>query len=163
MKRILGITTLVLVVVVSACRADSSPNISSVELTDFGLLDAKVEETIDLSSTATEKTNLVSETVFKTETNRVPARIGQFFGIEFFVHGEPKDEKTEIIFQVNHPEMNGRRASSAKAVVTIGKKNVLSYRFDVEAELVEGLWTFQLVHLEEKRLLLEKEFEVYKP
>jgi hypothetical protein len=151
-----------IVFVLSSCAGmQSTPiQINSLQLLDYGLLNINVKKTIDKSTTATGKHNVVDEIEFYKQTTDIFPKIKNTFGIKYQVSGTPDGKIATLTFKVIHPPIKGRTMSTAKVKATVGSWRADFYTFDEEYELVEGVWIMQI--WDKNHMLLEKTFTVKK-
>ena len=91
-----------------------------------------------------------------TETQDVPASLGQVFGIYYELSGGGTSSGIgikEVIRSATGSEL-------VRNTQTFGEGKILAFRFDEESELLEGSWTFE-VWLGKERLLVQS-FDVSK-
>jgi hypothetical protein len=104
-----------------------------------------------------------------SNSDRIPAKLGQRFGFGYVLSGGSSKTTVSItharIFPnggITNPK-TGNLFPSEKVEFRwpIGEKSFIGYLFQEEYTLVPGVWTFQV--FVGGRLLLEKSFTVYKP
>jgi hypothetical protein len=99
--------------------------------------------------------------------DRIPAKIGTSFGVEYIVKGSPAGEPVKIDLRylhpmISNPEMGKKYTSQEVSIAAlVGKKIHEGYTFDHEWELVTGAWVIQVFY--DGRKLAEQYFTVYKP
>jgi hypothetical protein len=98
---------------------------------------------------------------------RIPAKIGTSFGMEYVIKGAPAGEAVKITLRYLHPTISnpetGKKYTSQEVSIgaLVGKKIHEGYTFDHEWELVSGAWVIQVFY--DGRKLGEQYFTVYKP
>lgn len=142
----------------SAGAQSTAIQINSLQLLDYGLLNIHIEKTINKSTTATGKHNVIDEIEFYKQTSDISAKINNTFGIKYQVNGTPEGAIANFTFKVIHPPINGRTMSSADVKATVGSWRADFYTFEEEYELVEGEWKLQI--WDNNTMLLEKAFTI---
>ncbi len=98
------------------------------------------------------------------QTDKIPAEIGTFFGLEYKLNGKKPGQKVLLTLHNNFPGLKDPaqekvlEASETIEEATIGETQLVAYDFRKEWELVPGKWTFQLFR--NGKLLGEKTFTV---
>ena len=124
---------------------------------------------VDNAGTSTGKSHSASTLQFIRQTNRVPLKIGNYFGFQSRIEPLPDRHFIKLKKVVTHPEMTlpagskktGYQVDETKKV-SIGVAFTTSgYSLDEDYELVEGEWTIQ--YWFEDRMLVEQKFYTYWP
>lgn len=98
------------------------------------------------------------------ETDRIPARRGLLFGIQYDVLGEPPGAQVEVEYTITTPGLARPGLTGLLKTVrsvwkrNLGQRHFNGFAFDVDWELVPGTWTMKVWHQE--KVLIEKSFEV---
>ena len=145
------------------------PRIDRIDVLEFGLYEAKKEDSRADPGTTTGRTNIVSSVVFYETTTRIPARRGMGFGIRYLVVGAPEGTTVPIrvVWRLPAPGLrnpksgNTYRESTSNIDVAIGTPRLRGYSLDEDWEIVTGDWTIELWSGE--RRLLSRTFTLYKP
>jgi len=151
-----------IILMLSSCASmQSTPiQINNLQLLDYGLLNISGKKTIDKSTTATGKHNVVDGIEFYNKTTDIFPNLKDTFGIKYQVNGTPEGKIAKFTFKVLHPPIKGRTMSTAKVKATVGSWRADFYTFDEKYELVEGEWKMQI--WDKNQMLLEKTFTVKK-
>jgi hypothetical protein len=99
-------------------------------------------------------------------TDKVAAKVGTEFGLEYRVVGAPDGTDIDLEFVITYPapglndpaEAEPIRATRFDRVKTIGKVEYLGYGLENDWELAPGTWTFRIWYKDRK--LAEESFTV---
>jgi hypothetical protein len=160
----------ILATLISACatagNGKNSVNISDALVLNSGQYEGnliKRENTSDSHG----KRNTYEGFEFINDSNRIPAEIGNRFGIRLVLRGEPDGEKVKIRVLRHHPPMynpHKKRTISLSEYTRelfINTPHLIGYGFDEDWELVEGVHRFVIYYGNQK--LIDKSFTVYMP
>ncbi len=166
-------------------EVDPGPAISGAEIIEYGLYHADRFGRIEGRDTSLGSlTVLNKETVRLVEkTTRIPAEIGNTFGIAYILHGTPHNADVELTIRVITPGLTrppepgpqlytaqgirfpGRQGAGARTTeqwpshANLNKPAYDFFGFEHDWELVPGQWTFQVWYRD--AMLTEQSFEVY--
>jgi hypothetical protein len=155
--------------IVAICGCDTrTPTVDRIDIVETGIYRADVSRNAPAPGTAfRSQATLVNISLIEA-TTRIPARIGERFGMRYRVVGEPaKAELTlKIVFLVPEPGLRSatgvqmmRNESSTRR--RVGEVHCVDIKFDDESDLVIGTWTFEI--WDGNRKLASQNFEVFKP
>ena len=143
----------------------------SVNINDVQILRSGSYEGTQLkrknTNTSHGKENVYEDFEFVSDSNRVPAVLGNRFGFRIVLRGEPDGKIIKVKVKRHHPPMMNPHKNKVISLseytrkFKINKAQVIGYGFDEEWELVEGDHRFELFY--GGRLLTEKTFTVYRP
>jgi hypothetical protein len=148
----------------------AAQTVERIDILQSGLYTAAVTGNVATPGTATGNSHTVGNVQFYQSTDRVPARLGTRFGVNYVIVGNPDGAILEFrqIWRLPAPGLrnpktgNVYRESPRTVQKTIGDRGALTgYSFDDDWEMVPGPWTCELWLGE--RLMLTKTFTVYKP
>lgn len=131
--------------------AAAKPKIKA-ERISYGLCSVDAAKSVALATSPTGSQNVTSGFRLAKRTNRVPAELGQRFGVEYIIRADPGIEEVEIecVWVYPSPVTNAQgqvfkeaRYTSVKLTNYISN---LSYSFDKEYEVVKGKWLLQLYY-----------------
>ena len=149
--------------------------VSGIDIIDYGLFSVKEFGTIPEKNTATGQLTVGNVNTLKLvkKTDRVPAVLGNKFGVRFRLKGATPGEQVMITTKVQMPGLkktviDGRRRSEQGPLYeetwnlpkTVGEVTYSGYVFEKDWELVPGTWIIQLFYGE--KWLGEQIFEVYR-
>jgi len=167
MRKLLAASLIVLascVVPVSSFGAQ----VDGVDILNYGTYAASDKEGVRSADiNAVEQKNQEKDWKLVTKGERIPAKIGTSFGIEYVIKGAPAGEAVKITLRYLHPTISnpetGKKYTSQEVSIAalVGKKIHEGYTFDHEWELVSGAWVIQVFY--DGRKLVEQYFSVYKP
>lgn len=160
------ISVFALGLVMSVISAAKAQQVTSIEITEYGIYTADV--TGSQQSTSGISRNTVGNIRHAITTTAVPAQIGVHFGFRYRVNGNPPGGKVEIKKVTIFPPAGLKSPKSPQPVQkteytlarSIASTSYTDYSFDDDWELVPGTWTIQLWHGDRK--LAEKVFTVVK-
>lgn len=151
-KTLLGMLFLLLL---SSCTissfATAKPKIK-VERISYGLCEVNTSGKMVMEGSPTGTQNITSGFRLTKRTNRVPAELGQRFGVQYIIQADPGIEEVEVecVWVYPSPVTNAEgkvfkeaRYTSVKSTSYISN---LSYSFDKEYEVVKGKWLLQLYY-----------------
>lgn len=157
-------------VLISAC-ATGGIGKNSVTITDAQILNSGVYEgnLVNRKNTTDShgKMNTYDDIEFINDSDKIPAVIGNRFGIRIVLRGEPDGKKVKVKIRRHHPPMNNPHKHKIIALseytreLRINSPHLIGYGFDEDWELVEGVHRFEIYYGDQK--LIEKSFTVYKP
>lgn len=148
----------------------AAQTVQRIDILQAGLYTAAVTGNVATPGTATGNSHKVGNVQFYQSTDRVPARLGTRFGVNYVIVGNPEGTIVEFREVVRLPAPGLRnpktgnvyRETNRTVQKAIGNRGTLTgYSFDQDWEMVPGPWTFELWLGE--RLMLTKTFTVYKP
>lgn len=131
--------------------ATTKPKIK-VERISYGLCSVNVTESVALEGSPTGSQNMTSGFRLVKRTNRVPAELGQRFGVEYIIRADPGIEEVEVACvwvypsPVTNPQGQVFKEVSYTSVKSTNSISNLSYSFDKEYEVVKGKWLLQLYY-----------------
>lgn len=127
-----------------------------VERVSYGLCSVDVTQKIALEGSPTGSQGLTSGFHLVKRTNRVPAELGQRFGVEYIINADPGVEAIEVecvwVYPtpITNPEGEVFKEARYTSIKSTNYISNLSYSFDKEYEVVEGKWLLQLYYKEVK-------------
>jgi hypothetical protein len=162
------LATLLIVGLFSACDA-LTPTIDRIEIVETGIYRADVTHEGSAPGTAFRATGTVVNITLVQSTTRIPARIGERFGMRYRVVGEPAGAAITLKIVVLVPEPGLRSATTGVQMTRnefsvrrrVGETNYVDIQFDDEPDLVVGEWTFEIWDGSHK--FASQGFEVFKP
>lgn len=147
-KMLLGMLFLMLF---SLSAVAAKPKIK-VERISYGLCSVDASRSVELAASPTGTQKFNSGFNLVKRTNKVPAQLGQHFGVEYLIKADPGIEAVEVecVWVYPTPITNPKgqvfkeaRYTSVKSTNYISN---LSYSFDKEYEVVKGKWLLQLYY-----------------
>jgi hypothetical protein len=150
-------------------KTASAIDVDRIEFTKYGIFKMDITKTVDGQDTGARTISEVKNWRIVETTNKIPAKIGTSFGVEYFVSGSPNDSKVNIIEKWVFPSkgiLNPRDNKTyynyeAQATIPPGTRRFIYMGLENEYDLIPGEWTLQLFYGDRK--LAEKTFFVYKP
>jgi len=152
---------------VATGAADQAPGGRVIK---YGLYEVlRTGRLVDNPDTSTGKAHSSSTIQFIEQTDRIPIKMGNYFGFQSRIEPLPGVSFIKLKKVVTHPEMvlpDGSKKSGYEVVeikkVSSGVAFTTSgYSLDEDYELVEGEWTFQ--YWLEDKMLIEQKFHTYWP
>lgn len=139
--------------------------IESIEIINFGILTSDQEEK-ELSKASPAGYFLRPQQInFVNQTNKIEARKGLKFGIEYFIKGFTDDKDDAIFYcKISHPTMKNPETKEELNEVTerkinyVNERNFDYYHLESDWEIVKGKWTFEII--EDNKTLLKTEFDI---
>ncbi len=142
--------------------------ITGIEIISAGIFKARDTSVSNDVNLPTGKFTRVTEVSLVESTDRIPAKLGIYFGIAFKIKGKPAGENVSITRNfitpgLQEPGNNKVYTTFASTVVypLDDETRYLFYNFEQPWELEPGEWTLQL--LCEGKHQTAKTFIVYKP
>jgi hypothetical protein len=138
-----------------------SENVAYGVVTNYGIFDIpSIRIHNDVQKT------LYAQRVLKSNTNVIPAVMGERFGFNYVIAGEPDGEEVLIKSVIKYPEpglITGNKtklADTSSFYVNLNELRYFGYLFEHDNELIPGLWEIEFFY-KGRRLLLQK-FQVNK-
>lgn len=166
MKFITVTSLLSLVFVLTGCKPAI---VNQISLLDSGIAEAEFVQSRIVSGVPGTRIRSVTGTRILDKSNRVPARKGVKFGIQYVLEGSPRGRIVYVTNSATHPPITDpdtgitHKGISYQERAIIGNTSHPSYfgfDFDYDWELAPGEW---VLRVEYEGKLLEKKFIVYKP
>jgi hypothetical protein len=137
---------------------------AQVAIVDYGIYDLEVTRRVPSPKDIAGEYNEVSEVKLRRQTDQINAVPSLNFGFRFKVT-DPALFGQRLIVRKTFPRMtdtaSGRTGNSAESDLIAAETDepfINLYGFDYMWEMVEGEWTFQVLH--GNRVLAEKKFKV---
>ena len=125
--------------------------IKAAEITAFGTFEAGAEQHESLVRAEAPASDEVSDYRFVHFTNKIPARLGVEFGIEYVINSAPKGGAMQITHVIRYPgkglaQPTGKtlKMSRERLKVRIGYPVLHGFGFDQASEIVPGDWVFEV-------------------
>ena len=132
--------------------AAAKPKKIKAERISYGLCSVDVTEEVALETSPTGSQNVTSGFRLVKRTNRVPAELGQRFGVEYIIRADPGIEEVEVecvwVYPtpVTNPEGQVFKEVRYTSVKSTNYISNLTYSLDKEYEVVKGKWLLQLYY-----------------
>ena len=141
--------------------------ITGLDVIEVGQFTSDPEEWETLRESNSGKRIKVKNYKLIKETNRIPAQIGNEFGVVFKIIGSQTDRTIELSYVTSHPTLtnphNDRTytQSEYRTREWIGGTVYRAYIFHEDWEIVPGIWNIAVKYKGD--ILLEKDFLIYEP
>ena len=159
---------LLLVLWSSSTAHAQAPQVSGIDVTDYGIYTSEKIGKEPSPGTITGTMDIVRDARLEVKTRVIPAQLGISFGFEYKIIGAPAGSEVPLRFVAIFPsEMtnpNTRVSSNTieqELIRIIGRTYSTGYMFTEPWELIHGPWILQLWHDGQK--LTEQAFTVQAP
>jgi len=162
------LAALLIIGLFGGCNA-RPPTVDRIEVVEPGIYRADVSREESAPGTAFRSTAALVNIRLMQATTRIPARIGERFGMRYRVIGEPAGAAITLKIVILVPEP-GLRSSTTGVQMTrnefsrtrrVGEVSYVDILFDDDSDLVIGGWIFEI--WDGNRKLASQSFEVVKP
>lgn len=163
---IVGLVLSVLAGLVVAHNANAGESYSA-DIVEFGVYKAGNLKQVEDEPSPTGTRNKVTGLQLVEQTERIPGKLNNRFGVKWKINGPVKDENIEYIRMVKFPRPMKKADGSTQEVyrstkpAKVGQITYDGYGFDNEWEIIPGIWTFE-IWVQGKKLA-EKSLTVYAP
>lgn len=136
----------------------------------YGIYATSGENIVSTPGTTSGWTRRIGKFSLVEQTDRIPARMGIRFEIDYTIYGLPANQTVGFSKVVSHPPMTPPGGAEKRGYKIEDNwqtspngtaKGITGYGFDHDYEMVPGEWKFELWYANQK--LLEKTFTVYRP
>ncbi len=159
------IATVLGILLVTASARAQAPAVEGADILWAGTYRAQVVGTVEQPTTASGKTNQLSEIVKLEATTTVRARLGTSFGFEYRVSGDEPGMPVAVSVVVTLPKAGLFNPATQKRYYreqwrpsqnVVGATTMVGYLFERDWEVVPGIWKFEIWHGQQK--LAEQSF-----
>jgi hypothetical protein len=157
--------------VVLLCSCQSSPfrttprvTITGGRVLDYGIYRRSKVTFVPAPKTSEGRSALFAEAKLLKRTDKIHARVGTVFGLDYMLTGTPAGGAADVIVELAHPPIRnpntGRTVATERCVfhVTVGAPEYTDVQLDAAWNVVPGRWTLRIIH--DSRVLVEKTFDV---
>ena len=141
--------------------------VKGLEIIEYGIYKARIKTGIEDPHAPKGEISTLTDIDLSEQTDRIPAVLGNRFGMRYVVEGSPKGEEITVKVRYSYPELTdpkSKRSFSGNEFVRrlkIGIPYYNDYAFEEDWELVPGTWDIQIYFKNKK--LGGKTFEIYRP
>jgi hypothetical protein len=144
----------------------SKIKVEAIKIVDYGLYEREITKRVKTEYGAAD---FIKNVKLVEKTEKIPAKIGTSFGLQFLVEGKPKGEAVVLKIVLLFPQPGLRNPKTDKIYhklegpnkCMIGETSYTGFEFEQEWNLVPGEWKIQLWYND--KMMAEKAFSIYKP
>lgn len=145
MHRSTILTVLALLLAATVCSAGPS-----VEIIDYGIIDAEITSTVNADNTAAGERDLVDKFAIVQTTRTIPIRSGLKFGFTYVIHGGQTNAPVTVVRIARHPELTDPETGKTMSVETYELERYYEYEHmtgsHVASYYTPGEYSIELWH-----------------